>query len=310
MNLKSLFYDPKTGYQSASKLKHKLDNKDLTTIQVQNYLRDQYTNQVNKETRKPKIFNTVNAYFPRQNYQIDVMIYDRFMFNHYKYILVCIDVYSRYLQLIAMTNRRFPTIMENLEKMFEHMGKPQSINADNEFNTKQFNNYCEKNNITTFFSDPNEINKNAIVERVNRTVAQMIQKWRTASGLRAWYKILPDIQDNYNNTFHSTIKAKPIDVFNNQDENKQEYVDIEPKIKVGDKVRISLYKKTFDKGDRLRYSTELYEVVERVKHRFRLQNIETKSNVRKLYKEYELLVVNDVVGITAKEIAPLTSANN
>ena len=62
------------------------------------------------------------------------------------------------------------------------------------------------------------------------------------------YKLY-DIVREYNNTYHRTIKMKPIDVKNNK------YIDFEkkvndkdPKFKVGDYVRISKYKNIFAKG--------------------------------------------------------------
>ena len=60
---------------------------------------------------------------------------------------------------------------------------------------------------------------------------------------------LDDIVDEYNNTYHRTIKMKPIDVKDNT------YIDLEkkvnnenPKFKIGDYVRISKYKNIFVKG--------------------------------------------------------------
>ena len=58
---------------------------------------------------------------------------------------------------------------------------------------------------------------------------------------------LDDIANEYNNTYHRTIKMKPIDVKDNT------YIDKEvnnkdPKFKVGDHVRISKYKNIFAEG--------------------------------------------------------------
>ena len=59
---------------------------------------------------------------------------------------------------------------------------------------------------------------------------------------------LDDIVNEYNNTYHRTIKMKPVGVTDNT------YIDFEkevnnkdPKFKVGDYVRISKYKNIFAK---------------------------------------------------------------
>ena len=60
---------------------------------------------------------------------------------------------------------------------------------------------------------------------------------------------LVDIVNEHNNTYHRTIKMKPVDVKNNTytDSNK-EFSDKDPKFKVGNHVRISKYKNIFAKG--------------------------------------------------------------
>ena len=65
---------------------------------------------------------------------------------------------------------------------------------------------------------------------------------------------LNDIVNEYNNTYHRTIKMKPVDVKDNtyidsmELGSSKEVNDKGPKCKVGDYVRISKYKNIFAKG--------------------------------------------------------------
>ena len=60
---------------------------------------------------------------------------------------------------------------------------------------------------------------------------------------------LDDIVNEYNNTYHRTIKIKPIDVKDSTYINiDKEVNDNDLKFKVGDHVRISKYKTIFAKG--------------------------------------------------------------
>ena len=60
---------------------------------------------------------------------------------------------------------------------------------------------------------------------------------------------LDDTVKEYDNTYHRTIKMKPIDVKDNTYVNiGKEVNDKDPKFKVGDHVRISKYKNIFAKG--------------------------------------------------------------
>ena len=75
-----------------------------------------------------------------------------------------------------MTNCNIEMIMNAVRSCFLEMGVPQNINCDNEFNTKQFNQLMKEENIRVWYSIPDEINKNSIVKRFNRTLALLIQR--------------------------------------------------------------------------------------------------------------------------------------
>ena len=60
---------------------------------------------------------------------------------------------------------------------------------------------------------------------------------------------LDDIENEYNNSYHRTIKMRPIDVKDGTYINTgKEVNDKDPKFKVGDHVRISKHKNIFAKG--------------------------------------------------------------
>ena len=72
-----------------------------------------------------------------------------------------------------------------------------------------------------------------------------------------------DILNKYNNTYHRTIKMKPIDVKDNTYINiDKEVNDKNPKFKVGDHVRISKYKNIFAKGYTPNWFEEIFVIKE------------------------------------------------
>ena len=76
---------------------------------------------------------------------------------------------------------------------------------------------------------------------------------------------LNDIVNEYNNTYHRTIKMKPVDVKDNTYiDFKKEVNDKDPKFKVGDHVRISKYTNIFAKGYTPNWSEEIF-VIKKVK---------------------------------------------
>ena len=78
---------------------------------------------------------------------------------------------------------------------------------------------------------------------------------------------LYDIVNEYNNTYHRTIKMKPVGVTDNT------YIDFEkevnnkdPKFKIGDHVRISKYKNIFAKGYMPNWSEEVFVIIKFLGH--------------------------------------------
>ena len=77
---------------------------------------------------------------------------------------------------------------------------------------------------------------------------------------------LDDIVNEYNDTYHRTIKMKPVDVKDNTYiDFEKEVNDKDPKFKVGDYVRISKYKNIFDKRYTPNWSEEVC-VIKKVKN--------------------------------------------
>ena len=76
---------------------------------------------------------------------------------------------------------------------------------------------------------------------------------------------LDDIVNKYNNTYHSTIKMKPVDVKSNTYiDSSKEINDKDPKFKISDFVRILKYKNIFANVFALNYSEEVF-VIKKVK---------------------------------------------
>lgn len=258
------YYNPRVGFVSPLVLFNKLksDHPTLKLAQVQEFINQQLTGQITKKTKRPREYSTIQAPSRRSYYQIDLMIYDRYTYHNYKYILVVVDVYSRYAMARALTNRTLSNIMKHIKEIFHEMGKPNVVQCDNEFNKKSFNDYCQENNILTEYSLPDEINKNVVVERLNRTIADILQRWRVATGRHDWYDVLNEVMYNYNHNRHSAIKAKPIDVWERKDINHQTYKVVKYPLKVGDQVRLARSKGIFDKGDTLSFSKQVHTIRE------------------------------------------------
>src|SRR5689334_7208796 len=112
--ISDLYYSPRTGFTSAHALWLKLKEQKVkvTLKEVQQWLAQQLVQQVTARRRPPTQYSTIVAPSKGAIYQMDLMVYDRFEYNHYRYILVVVDIYSRYAMATALTNRTLPTLMK------------------------------------------------------------------------------------------------------------------------------------------------------------------------------------------------------
>ena len=115
------------------------------------------------------------------------------------------------------------------------------------------------------YSTHNE-GKSVFVERFITTLKSKIYKYITSISKNVYIDKLDDIVDEYNNTYHTTIKMKPIDVKDNTYINtSKEINNTDPKFKVGDYVRISKYKNIFAKRYMPNWSEEVF-IIKKVKN--------------------------------------------
>ena len=103
--------------------------------------------------------------------------------------------------------------------------------------------------------------KSLVAERFIETLKNKIHKHMTAISKNVYFDVLDDIVDEYNNTYHRTIKMKSIDVGNDyyaeyNEESNKKY----PNFNVGHHVRISKYKHIFAKGYAPNWSEEIFVV--------------------------------------------------
>ena len=117
-----------------------------------------------------------------------------------------------------------------------------------------------QDNDIVMYSTNNE-GKFVVAERFIRMLKSKIYKSMTSISKNLYIDKLDDIVDEYNNTYHTTIKMKPIDVKDNTYINSdKETNDKDPKFKVGDRVRISKNKNIFAKGYTPNWSEEIFVI--------------------------------------------------
>ena len=184
----------------------------------------------------------------------------------YRYLITCIDIFSKFAWVIPLKDKKGITIKNALEKIFKER-KPKFLWTDKgkEFYNKQVQDLLNKNNIKLYSTNNSEI-KSSVIERFNRTFKNMMYKKFTENNNTIFYNILDELVNNYNNKYHSTIKMSPIEGSKKINENKIKNIyNFEKtkkpgKFKIGDRVRISLEKNIFEKSYETNWTEEIFVI--------------------------------------------------
>ena len=218
--------------------------------------------QLHKEVHRKKEYLKTFVGKIAEQIQIDLIDMRKYSKHNegYNWIISMIDIFSRYAFTIAVKSKcgedvlnGFVKIMKQFHEKFRKYPKRVQAEEGTEFSNINFNEYLKHKNIK-FFSTKS-VRKAAIVERFNQTLKNIMWKFMDEKGEKDWHEFLSKFTFNYNHSVHSTIKMRPVDVSEkNYDEvfsnlyGKWTGKVVPPKFKIGDKVRVSRYKSTFEKG--------------------------------------------------------------
>ena len=191
--------------------------------------------------------------------------------NGIKYLLTIIDVFSKYGWIVPLKDKKTESVSSAFDLIFKKSKrKPEMLWTDkgSEFISKHFKEFLKKNNVKLYHTENKE--KSSIVERWNKTMKYRMWKMFSANNNTIYWDKLDKLVDDYNNTYHSSIEMTPTEASKKENEKKvfaNLYDDLiylkpkKPKFSIGDKVRISKYKRrVFDKGYTPNWTDELFVV--------------------------------------------------
>ena len=196
----------------------------------------------------------------------DIQLLSKFN-KEFRFLLCVFDIFSKYAWVVPLKDKKGVSIVNAFQSLLDDSKrKPNKIWVDkgSEFYNRSMKSWLQNNDIV-MYSIHNE-RKSVVAERFIKTLKNKIYKYMTSVSKKVYIDKLDDIVNEYNNTYHRTIKIKPTDVKNNTYINiGKEVNDKDPKFKVGDHVKISKYKNIFAKGYTPNWSEEIF-VIKKIKN--------------------------------------------
>ena len=253
-----------------------------------------------KRIQRPRI-KKENIYHPiiadGTNYQADILILSttkgiRRRNKGFIGLLTFINTSTRYLRVYPIKTHNFSELMPLFNKFISEAGNVHSITTDNEF--IRGNKIKTINGIPVYLEEPGVHSKLGIINRVHRTIRDMIRTYTIFSGENRWINIINNIVWLYNNDMkHKALNKPPakmtqedIEELNERLEEKgaparMKFIDF----KIGDWVRHIEDRGTFYKGP-IMFSKNTFMILDINGNSFTLWN--DKGPAPRSYRFHEL----------------------
>jgi hypothetical protein len=247
---------------------------------------------INKPLRPKKVM---------ENFHIDLVDMNNYIgFNRqYRYILSCIDGFSKKVFVRGMRQKTLEETIQNLESVIQEAGKtPDKIICDlgGEFSLDEWG---RQNGITIVHSRSYQPQTNGQVEQSNKNIRKVLSSFFIRNGDTNWIDHLDELRDNLNSNRHGTTKLTPNELYSTNNDgvklkarlriNKRavKILSKQPDFQVGDLVRIknsALYSKIREKikagGKKnivVTFSPEIFRIYQVVRMRNRNVGYENRK---------------------------------
>lgn len=284
--LEKQYYDLSKGgaYTSASKLYHILKSKGINDVgkyTIRKWLQNQDDYSLQKPARKS--FKNPRVVVNRIDEQYDMDLIDVSSLSKNNdgitYLLVVIDIFSRYLWIQPLRNKTGTQVAKALDKVFSEGRICEKLRSDNgkEFVNNVVKEYLKSKNIYHFTTQNSP--KANYAERIIKTVKGMLFKYFQKKRTYRYIDILSDIVTSYNLTPHKSLNyVAPENVTKENEANLWAYMYLKPSkvkrvrpflFKRNDIVRLSHTNMVFKRSYDEQFSKEVFKITKR----FRVQNI-------------------------------------
>lgn len=213
LQLYSIYYTEKFMF-GRDKLFKLLQERDISISrrQLQDWLKKQEIYQLYAPKRKTRKLISTILDKPLKQLGIDLIDFQNHEYNGYRYILTCIDLFSKkaYAQpLKTKTDKEVAQAMRQIIRVINN--QIHSVRSDNgsEFISKYFKDLMNKHNIKQVFSLPHTPQSNGNIERFNGILKRLILMSSKLDDNFNWPKMLQLLIYNYNQTISTTTKHTP-----------------------------------------------------------------------------------------------------
>ena len=278
------------GAERLTKLvKEKHPNKYIGKHQIIKFLSEQTASQTFKEKRKSKPKGHIVANLVNERWQMDIFDLSRYEKNNdgFKYLLVCIDVFSRKAYAKPMKSKDTSTVIDAFTNIIIHKTGPKirSIIADQDpaWTNSTWLTFIEKENIAFNTNALKDHRALGIIDNFAKRIKLTLNKRFVDTNSTKWIDYITKVITTYNNQEHRSLgeatpnkvvkDTKTQDVIKTINEEKAQKNNTTSSINVGDKVKKNmLINESYAKGTDPKWSEKIFTVTEVKGQRIRLND--------------------------------------
>jgi hypothetical protein len=128
----------------------------------------------------------------------------------FKALFVIVDAFSKFVYLFPVQDKGNYKVAAILTKLFLDGDIPRTIQGDQAFYNEPLLSLCKQFGIHLISGKSNRPQQQGLVERVNRTIKDHLQKTLTRNASDKWVGMIPYIQLGLNTTKHDSTKYSPM----------------------------------------------------------------------------------------------------
>jgi hypothetical protein len=181
----------------------KKEDEEITRKQVQDFLDMDISTQVTKEQKAKNTEGHLVSYSPNDWWQFDIFDLTRYEKKNdgYKYLLACVDVFTRKAYVEPMKEKNAQACTEALKTVLDRSGvKPKAMfsDIDGAFVKQPFPKFAKDNQITLNTNAHSDHRALGIIDNFAKRIKQTLTRRFGDQGSVKWTPIIQEVVSNYN----------------------------------------------------------------------------------------------------------------
>lgn len=207
--LQNIYYDVEDGYDTLNGT-YKKAHAAMPSITFQ-YVKQWMSKQKLRQGKQLRVWNSYVSPGPKHQYAVDIADMQKIADKNdrYKYLLLCIDTFTKYGHGVPMRSKDANEVTMAMKEIFKKMGTCKELFSDDEgaMSSKPFKHLLKENSIKHLITLSHASHAEKFIQRVKNMIMTRINGMDEQV---SWIKLLPFVLTKYNEkTIHDTIGMTP-----------------------------------------------------------------------------------------------------